>query len=255
MFKLGHVLIKVFDLEEAVRDFEGLGFTVTMGSLPGKAKNALIYLSDGTFIELYDTSAGKLDFAILRLLKVMAKFKPDKANRYLNYVTSDEGINDFAFDSVLEKEYHMNLKSLEENGLNLLEPTKKQRVDVTGCKRKWTLCFPKDWRMPFFMGPYEPKVILDNKQSFHENEVIGIHSLTIEVPEYNYFIETYKMMTESFEVSEDESIFYFGSSFIKLKRSDIYKIHSICLIGREKRSLSKELSHHASIEIIAEEKE
>lgn len=36
VFKIGHVLIKVENLQDAVSDYQKLGFVVTMGGVPGK---------------------------------------------------------------------------------------------------------------------------------------------------------------------------------------------------------------------------
>ena len=50
--KLHHVVIKVDDLETAIKDFEKLEFTVTYEGEPESAQNALIFFHDGKFIEL-----------------------------------------------------------------------------------------------------------------------------------------------------------------------------------------------------------
>ena len=49
--KVSHVLYKVKDLEESVKKFQNLGFKVEYGS-KSKPHNALIYFSEGPYIEL-----------------------------------------------------------------------------------------------------------------------------------------------------------------------------------------------------------
>src|SRR3954464_472307 len=54
MFKLDHVIIAVFDLDEAVEDYRALGFTTIYGGrhANGATHNALVCFQDGTYLEL-----------------------------------------------------------------------------------------------------------------------------------------------------------------------------------------------------------
>lgn len=250
-FVLGHILVKVSDLEKSVRDYQRLGFTVTMGGVPGKAHNALIYLEDGSFIELYNTSMGKLDTVVPWILNIFEKFNEGIAQRYMNYFFTEEGINDFALDSVKSENYEENIQKLRNKGMKLQKISKKQRVDVNGCKRKWKLCFPDDYQLPFFMGPYNPKVVLTNEQVQHQNGVRGIHSINIAVPNYDYFVEQYKKMTNQYQIRVNESYFYLGSSFIVIKKSDKFFIESVQLVGEKPTILPESLSHGVKFNILS----
>lgn len=53
MLKCSHILCRVGDIAEAVRNFEGQGFSVQWGSAPERALNALVWFEDGPFIELF----------------------------------------------------------------------------------------------------------------------------------------------------------------------------------------------------------
>ena len=52
--RLDHLVILVRDLGSTVRDYEGLGFTVTPGGehADGLTRNALIPFEDGSYLEL-----------------------------------------------------------------------------------------------------------------------------------------------------------------------------------------------------------
>ena len=52
--RLDHLVILVRDLGSTVRDYEGLGFTVTPGGehVDGLTRNALIPFEDGSYLEL-----------------------------------------------------------------------------------------------------------------------------------------------------------------------------------------------------------
>src|SRR5690348_14168851 len=51
---IDHVVILVHNLEDAVRDYTALGFTVVPGGehADGRSANALIAFSDGSYVEL-----------------------------------------------------------------------------------------------------------------------------------------------------------------------------------------------------------
>lgn len=59
----------------------------------------MIYFKDGSFIELYSTSMeGFSEKIIPSILKIVRMFNRGKADLYINYTSSPEGMNDFALD-------------------------------------------------------------------------------------------------------------------------------------------------------------
>lgn len=180
MFKIGHVLIKVTDLQQAVLDYQKLGFNVVMGGLPGKATNAMIYFLDGSFIELYSTPmdgiTGKL---IPKILRIIRTFNRGKADRYINYTSSPEGMNDYALDSVPPDAFLENHKQLNAEGFTVSKPTHMKRIDAKNQKKEWNLSFPEDYRFPFFMDAYVPKSEPAKAEMMHQNGVSGIKELVI----------------------------------------------------------------------------
>ena len=66
--KVSHILYKVKDLDEAVRKYRADGFVVEYGK-PKNPHNALVYFSEGLFLEVFkQSSMPKFAKSILRLL-------------------------------------------------------------------------------------------------------------------------------------------------------------------------------------------
>lgn len=66
--KVSHILYKVKDLDEAVRKYRADGFVVEYGKLKNP-HNALVYFSEGPFLEIFKQSGmPKFAKSILRLL-------------------------------------------------------------------------------------------------------------------------------------------------------------------------------------------
>ena len=249
---MGHVLIKVSDLKKAVADFEQLGFTVTMGGLPDKAHNALIYLNDGSFIELYSVPLGSFEKGVNYLLKLMKNLGNISASRYLNYLSSSEGMNDYALDNTEQINFEELIKNLKEVDLPMSKPLNKKRKDSQNVTRKWQLSFPKDSRLPFFMGKYSPEIIVSAEQKTHHNNVTGIHEIKITVPsaDYPYFIKTYKKLTSQNHVSLTKSTFYFGDTCICLIKGDVYKMSELVLTSNKEAKLASHLTHGVKLSTI-----
>ncbi|MBY9080393.1 VOC family protein [Paenibacillus sp. HN-1] len=53
MLKCSHILCRVDNVADVVRNYEALGFTVQWGSAPKRALNAFIWFEEGPFIELF----------------------------------------------------------------------------------------------------------------------------------------------------------------------------------------------------------
>lgn len=249
-FKIGHVLIKVSDLKTAVSDYEQLGFTVVLGSLPNKATNAMIYLQDGSFIELYTASVGRMNGFALKLLKILRKLNPGKIDRYINYLSSNEGMNDFALDSVPRNAFKENIEILD---LALSKPIAMKRIDAGNCERQWHLSFPKDYRLPFFMDDYVPEVKPTKEQITHSNGVLGIDELVINVVEYEYFVESYKKMTSKHTIGSAESKFYFANSCVKIQKSTSFNMESLTLKVEESIELDGNKTHNVIFKTQKEE--
>ncbi len=148
--RLSHVLYKVKDLHQAVKDFEDMGFTVRYGKKKEKATNALIWFEDGRFIELFTINESAKP--ILRFLKLFGK--KAAAKRFLYYANADYGWVDYAIENDrydLEKE-KVKLKALGCKYSNF----KGLRTNINGLKLKWLMVVPDDLGLPFLMTDYNP---------------------------------------------------------------------------------------------------
>lgn len=253
-FKIGHILIKVPNLKEGVETFEKLGFTVTMGSIPSKATNAMIYFANGSFIELYTVPIEGIKKKIaLKLLNVVKIFSPAKANRYINYVGTKEGMNDLALDCVRKIPFETALESLNNREFPVTKAIPMKRIDAKNCQIKWQMSFSRDARLPFFMDQYVPKVKLEKNQFTHKNGAKNIKELIISVDDYEYFIKNYQKLTSNFVEENEKSIFYFGDSSVVIEKGNGFQMKSIHLNGTISRSLSSEETYGTLIKLIKEE--
>ena len=192
-FKIGHVLIQVNHLETAIRQYEEMGFQVVPGGVPGKTHNALIYLKDGCFLELFSTDHGRIVNTLLKfLVKTIGIWNPPYSSRLARYLPGQEGLRDFALDSVPGVLYQENIDKLLKNGLKLSKPRPKSRIDHHEIKLKWTLCSPDSIRLPFLMSEYQPSPIIEVQDTSHANGAAAIHEIRISTSEWN---KTYKEYT------------------------------------------------------------
>lgn len=249
-FKIGHVLFKVKDLQAAVADYQALGFTVTMGGLPGKAVNALIYLQDGSFLELYTASLGKMTGFAPVLLKVIKCFMPKQVGRAENYVLSPEGMNDFALDSVPAGAFEHNLELLRGCGLQPIKPMKMKRVDYKGRQLRWRVSMANEWRLPFFMEDYVPHIEHTEEETTHSNGVTGIREIVISVDNYTYFTQAYKKLCGQYTEQTGQTEFQFHNCCVTLKQADTFKMESITLYGRAPGEFPVKKTHGVPIQTV-----
>lgn len=209
-FRIGHVLIKVNNLEKAVQDYEALGFRVTYGSDPKKATNAMIYFKDGSFLELFSTSFGQPIDNIMKLaVKLMLARKNPYAGRMRNYTSPGEGFRDYALDSTKEDTFEGNMTKLKEAGITIHGPRNMKRKNVEQILVKWSLCFPTQERFPFFMSPYSPAPVLPPAKTKHPNGAAGFKELIITTPNWEEDLEFYqRIYQQKPRVEEEKSRIY-----------------------------------------------
>ncbi|WOO38123.1 VOC family protein [Anaerocolumna sp. AGMB13020] len=246
-FTLGHVLIKTNDFREAVKDFEKLGFTVTFGSCEEKATNALIYFSDESFLELYDANMGKLKPLVPFILNIAGLFDKARADRYRNYTSSGEGVNEYALDSNPKSDFHNNVQELRNRGYEISKNYSLKRIDLAGNELHWEMALSKDWHLPFFMSAYEPELPKDRRQLTHENGAVGIKRLAIAVDNLSHYEEKYNQIFGQ-GVKLGKGIFYhLGKQEIYIYPGSSYEIQEIWLLGNKDCRLEPYLTHGAKI--------
>ncbi len=167
--KVSHVLYKTNNLEASFKEFEKLGYKVVNGSRK-KPHNALIYFSEGPYIELLEKApVSSFLKVILRLLG-----KGKVVDRFNSWENSTEGF----FEICLENNT-TNFKK-EEKILAKFEEgyfiTNSKRIDVSNRVLKWKLLFPNQTKIPFLMTQFNinPKP----KNFVHPNKIKRIKQIS-----------------------------------------------------------------------------
>lgn len=168
--KLGHILIKVNDLDEAVKEYTEKGFTVEYGKKKNPY-NALIYFAEGPYLELFHNS-GMPSFA-KRILAFVGK----KAliHRLDTWENSQEGLIAVAletdrFDVDIEQQI------LDEANLKYFK-ARSGRTDTKGRKLRFLGIMPDDMEIPFFGTKFNIDV-RPPKDYEHPNGVKRIKSIS-----------------------------------------------------------------------------
>ncbi len=167
--KVSHILYKVSDLDKAVKKYENDGFVVEYGK-PKKPYNALIYFSEGPFLELFQTS-GMPNFA-KALLRVFVN--KNFITRLDTWEKADERLIAVCLEnykSDLDGEKHI-LKTYNQKCFQI----RARRKDTKGRLLKFTCVFPDELKIPFFMTYFnvDPKP----KNFVHPNGIKGISSIS-----------------------------------------------------------------------------
>ena len=147
--KLSHILYKSNNLSEAVKQFEEEGFKVEYGSKYNPS-NALIYFSEGPYIEILEKAPiSNFLMIILRLIDICLE----------NYK------NDFDEEVQILKEHK-----------EYYFITKSKRLDTLNRLLTWKLLFPNNLNLPFFMTYFniDPKP----KNFVHPNGIKKINEVS-----------------------------------------------------------------------------
>ncbi len=171
--RASHIIYGVDDLHKAVKEWQDKGFYVEYGQ-DTKDANALIYFSEGPFIELLNAKyISNFNKKILTLLG----WKP-LVDRMSNTKIMNKNIGAFCIEKdagTLDEEIKWLERKYNEKGFYW---KKVKRNDTKGNKLRWKLFFPNNLGLPFLMSYYEnadPKP----KNFVHPNGVVGIKTLTL----------------------------------------------------------------------------
>lgn len=152
--KTSHVILKVEDLDAAVREYRERGFAVEYGRAKNPI-NALIYFSKGPFIELLDGTGLPAPLkALMRILGKNALFK-----RFGRLDSCAPGYCELALES-----YGKDLKEekalLARHGIKCSEMPGR-RVDTQGRDLRFRVAAPEALDLPFFMTYFsvDPKPV------------------------------------------------------------------------------------------------
>ncbi len=168
--KLGHILYKVNDLDEAVEEFSKRGFTVEYGK-KNNAYNALIYFAEGPYLELFHNSG--MPSLVKTFLKLIGK-KP-LVHRLNTWENSKEGLIGVAlendrFDLDIEQRIldRANQKYFKVNS---------GRTDAKGRKLRFKVIMPDEMAIPFLVTEFNINV-RPPKDYVHPNGVKRIKSVS-----------------------------------------------------------------------------
>ena len=167
--KVSHVLYKTNNLEASFKEFEKLGYKVVNGSRK-KPHNALIYFSEGPYIELLEKApVSSFLKVILRLLG-----KGKVVDRFNSWENSTEGFFEICLENNttnFKKEEKILAKFGEDYFI-----TNSKRIDVSNRVLKWKLLFPNQLKIPFLMTQFNinPKP----KNFVHPNKIKRIKQIS-----------------------------------------------------------------------------
>jgi hypothetical protein len=167
--KVSHVLYKVEDLGAAVRKFMEEGFVAEYGRSK-KPYNALVYFSEGPYLELFNNS--NMPAPVKGFLRLFGQgAMVDRMNRW---ETADEGFIGLALEN-----YRTDLS--EEEGIlrrygRRMFQLPSRRDDTKGRALRFRVGMPDDMLIPFCMTYFDvdPKP----KDFVHPNGVVGIKSVS-----------------------------------------------------------------------------
>lgn len=164
-FALDHVVIAVEDLERAIADYRGLGFTVEPGGRhPGRTShNALVVFEDGAYLELIAWTA------------------PNPAERWnVELLAHGEGFMDFA---LLPEDVPRAVAEAKTRGLTLNGPIDGGRVRPDGKELKWQTGRQATFDLPFLCGDVTPRELRvpTGAARRHANGASGVAGVVVAV--------------------------------------------------------------------------
>lgn len=167
--KVSHIMYRVQNLEKAVEEYREKGFTVEYGRAKNPI-NALIYFSNGPYIELLAGSQMPSFFKGMFRLFGQGKLV-DRLNSYDTHPGGPCGLALETYKTDLEAECAI----LRNYGFNAGQKN-ISRNDTKGRKLRFRVGFPNDIQIPFFMTYFniDPKP----RDFVHPNGVVRISRVT-----------------------------------------------------------------------------
>ena len=189
--RLDHLVILVRDLDQAVRDYEGLGFAVTPGGehADGLTRNALIPFRDGSYLEL------------------VAFLDPEDPREnvwgWRAFLTSGGGLIDYCAAS---DDLGAVARALEERGLRVEGPTDGGRRLPDGTEIRWRVArIRQDGRLlPFLIEDVTPLSLRvpGGPAAEHPNGATGISRLELAASDADAAAKCLATLTGAPESSE-----------------------------------------------------
>jgi len=167
--KVGHVLFKTNNLKASFKAFEKLGFNVEYGS-KSKPHNALIYFSEGPYIELLEKAP--ISPFIKLILRLMGRGL--LVERFNSWENAKEGFFEICLENEttnFEKEIRILNKFKEDFFI-----TRSKRTDPSHRVLTWKLLFPNQIKIPFLMTKFSKNPKPSN--FVHHNKIKRIKQIS-----------------------------------------------------------------------------
>lgn len=197
MMRSGHLIYKVKDLQEAVKEWEAEGFVVEYGRKK-KPNNALIYFSQGPYIELLENT----DIPVIA--KVIAKLfgRSKNLERFFYWDECEEGWQGLCIEKDsgdLDEE----VRFLAKRGIKGLLLNNLKRIDTKNRELRYRCFFPHGTSFPFLMTYFS----IDPKpQNFtHPNGIKGIKKIVFKISPAQAKILKELVQDQTLEILEDEN--------------------------------------------------
>jgi hypothetical protein len=188
--KIDHILVVVNNLDSAKVEYEKYGFTVIYAGSSQKALNALIFLKDGTAIELIGKDRLPPVYTFLNKLRITRLFGIMK-DRIATFRNLPTGLFNYCLHSDNLDSTFQNLKC---NLLEVDKPVSFSRLRDDMQKIRWDLVGTFPYDLPFFIGNYIPSRLSDTVYTYHRNKAIAIDGIVIETNSFDKYYQMYNVI-------------------------------------------------------------
>jgi catechol 2,3-dioxygenase-like lactoylglutathione lyase family enzyme len=176
---IDHIVIAVADLDQAVRDYETLGFTVLPGGEhPRGSRNALVVLADGAYLEIIAFSQPVPGF---RWWKVLEE--------------AGSGLVDYAL--LPADTLDADLARARAAGIEIDGPIDGERLQPDGTRIAWRSARPPEPDIPFICEDVTPRALRvpEGRVRHHTNGVTGVAGVTVAVRDLAASVARYRALT------------------------------------------------------------
>ncbi len=174
---IDHIVIAVSDLDQAVRDYEALGFTVLPGGEdPRGSRNALVVLADGAYLEIIAFSRPVPDFRWWRVLDA-----------------AGSGLADYA---LLPDSLDVDLARARAGGVVMDGPIDGARLQPDGTRLAWRSARPPESDIPFLCEDVTARALRvpEGAARKHANGVTGVAGVTVAVRDLGVSAARYRTL-------------------------------------------------------------
>jgi len=166
---IDHIVIMFPELDEAIRSYTRLGFTVVPGGEhPGGTHNALVAFTDGAYLEL------------------IAFKTPNPEHRWWTPAQAGGGLIDFCLAT---NDLAADLAAFRRAGAQMADPTRGARRWPDGYEVAWRLAVPEGsdrFQVPFLIEDITPRTERVPAATQHANGVSGVDTLSLAVRDLDH---------------------------------------------------------------------